>query len=99
MTLCQECAGECCKAPWVTTDSDYLWPELTEACLAVRGAAGPCPELTREGACRIYDIRPVLCRVMEVDGPECRQVRAEAEEDRLLENMRRELACPCGEHA
>ena len=77
---CSECRGACCEQLILPVAND----QATLDFLAVRGqvlldnraAPGvrlecPCPKLTDEGRCGIYELRPVICSTYKAGGPAC----------------------------
>jgi Fe-S-cluster containining protein len=76
-------------------DAQRQWETtLIAAALPLRaGADDPCPALTSEGLCGIYERRPQRCRVVPFDHwlPEAMAVQAGA--NRLQEALARDWAC------
>jgi len=75
MSLCDQCIGACCREPWIESPADFVFPKVTEECLAVRGREGPCPKLTPDGRCSIYEMRPLLCRIGQAGDWWCIEAR------------------------
>ena len=80
---CNACDAVCCRLTVVLSDTDAIPDYLTaytDAGLHVmaRDEEGWCVAI--DGArmrCSIYDTRPAICRRFVMDGPYCREVRAD----------------------
>lgn len=70
---CPDCRGQCCQMPWLTDDERHLAERFPEAIKFIGGAAfflnhKRCAFLDRQsGKCRIYEARPLDCRLFPLD--------------------------------
>lgn len=71
--VCPDCRGQCCQMPWLADDEQHLAQRFPEAINFVGETAfflnhKCCAFLERRtGKCRIYDIRPLDCRLFPLD--------------------------------
>ena len=83
MSACSRCDAVCCRLTVVLQPEDRIpahYTAQTAAGLQVmaRDAEGWCVAI--DGArmcCSIYDTRPAVCRRFAMDGPYCREIRAD----------------------
>lgn len=70
--VCRECRGQCCHMPWLTQEELHLADRFPDAVHRVDGTAfflerDRCTFLDEHGRCRIYDLRPLDCRLFPLD--------------------------------
>lgn len=86
---CNRCDAVCCRLTVVLQDADRVADHLTTYTdrglhVMARDEDGWCVAL--DGArmcCSIYESRPEVCRRFVMDGPYCRDIRADYQERRL----------------
>lgn len=80
---CGRCDAVCCRFPVLLQPGDDVPPrftDVTDAGLAVmaRDEEGWCVAIdAARMRCSIYDSRPDVCRRFAMDGPDCREIRAD----------------------
>lgn len=83
---CTRCDAVCCRLTVVLMPEDQVpsrFIDVTERGLAVmaRDAEGWCTAIDPASmGCSIYASRPQVCRKFRMDGPYCREVRADYRE-------------------
>ena len=86
---CNRCDAVCCRLTVVLQDADRIAEHLTTYTdrglhVMARDEDGWCVAL--DGArmcCSIYESRPEVCRRFVMDGPYCRDIRADYQERRV----------------
>lgn len=80
---CRSCDAVCCRLTVVLDDTDAIPEYLTDTTAAglhvmARDEEGWCVAIdSARMRCSIYDSRPAVCRRFAMDGPYCREVRAD----------------------
>ncbi|HEV7859050.1 MAG TPA: YkgJ family cysteine cluster protein [Pyrinomonadaceae bacterium] len=70
--ICPDCRGQCCQMPWLAGDEDQL-ANLFPGSIKYIGETpfvldhNECAFLGPEGKCRIYEMRPLDCRLFPLD--------------------------------
>lgn len=70
--VCGDCSGQCCEMPWLTKEEFRLADQFPDAIKFVGETAfllnhDKCPFLDRNGKCKIYEMRPLDCRLFPLD--------------------------------
>ena len=70
--ICHDCRGQCCQMPWLTQDELQIAKQFPDSIKFIGETAfildhDKCAFLDREGKCRIYEMRPLDCRLFPLD--------------------------------
>lgn len=70
--ICHECRGQCCHMPWLSKDEFHLADKFPDSINLIGDTAffldhDRCTFLDKQGKCKIYDIRPLDCRLFPLD--------------------------------
>lgn len=70
--ICRECRGQCCHMPWLAQDELHLAGKFPDSINLIGDTAffldhDRCTFLDKQGKCKIYDIRPLDCRLFPLD--------------------------------
>lgn len=70
--VCRECEGQCCQMPWLASEELQLAKQFPESIGFIGDTAfilnhQRCAFLDPSGKCKIYDSRPLDCRLFPLD--------------------------------
>lgn len=70
--ICHDCRGQCCHMPWLAKDELHLADKFPDSINLIGDTAffldhDRCTFLDTQGRCKIYDIRPLDCRLFPLD--------------------------------
>jgi Fe-S-cluster containining protein len=78
---CKQCGGKCCKTLLIPCDNQSVRSFLEQT----RGVCisdslvlvnSQCRHLDSDGACKVYETRPIACRIYGVDSTGCKLTQA-----------------------
>jgi len=69
---CRDCRGQCCEMPWLTKEELASANQFPDAIKFIGDTAfflnhDKCPFLDQNGKCKIYEMRPLDCRLFPLD--------------------------------
>lgn len=70
--VCRDCRGQCCQMPWLAQEEHRLAGKFPEATVFIGDTAflrdhERCVFLSGDGKCKIYEMRPLDCRLFPLD--------------------------------